>query len=264
MTYATFHLIFTLPALLVAGWFGARPPGDENRLPLTRWGVVLLALIAFVYTTPWDAELIERGVWFYGEGVVTATVNGIPLGEYAFFIIQSVLAGFILHALARRLPNALGADMPPTFGEQQARWAGIGIALQLTLFGILCLTHPPTFYLGAILAWAGPVLLFQWAVGGHYLWRMRGILSGAVFIATAWLWLVDRIAIGMGLWQFSPELTTGLAFFGLPIEEAAFFLVTNIMVGQGLVLYYQAVLAWNPQASLARNLALLTNGHAEG
>ena len=48
--------------------------------------------------------------------------------------------------------------------------------------------------------------------------------------------ICDRLAIGLGIWEISPQYTTGWHLFGLPIEEAVFFLITNLMVVQGLAL----------------------------
>jgi lycopene cyclase domain-containing protein len=46
------------------------------------------------------------------------------------------------------------------------------------------------------------------------------------------------VALSVGLWRLSGRYTTGLAVAGLPVEEGAFFLVTNLFVVQGLVLLW--------------------------
>lgn len=76
----------------------------------------------------------------------------------------------------------------------------------------------------------------QWAYGGHHLWRLRRVIAVAVAAPTLYLWIADRIALALSIWHISDQFTTGLALFGLPIEEALFFLVTNMLVVQGLVL----------------------------
>jgi lycopene cyclase domain-containing protein len=55
-------------------------------------------------------------------------------------------------------------------------------------------------------------------------------------VPTLYLWVIDRIAIGNGIWRISDAYTTGIQLFGLPIEEATFFLVTNLLVVQGISL----------------------------
>ena len=69
------------------------------------------------------------------------------------------------------------------------------------------------------------------------MWRYRSTVVWAVAVPTVYLWICDRIAIGLGVWQISERYTTGLGVGGLPIEEAVFFLITNVMVVQGLVLF---------------------------
>ena len=64
-------------------------------------GIALICLIALVYTTPWDNYLIRQGVWSYPEGVVLGTIGYVPIEEYGFMILQSMLGG-ILCALTHR------------------------------------------------------------------------------------------------------------------------------------------------------------------
>lgn len=99
------------------------------------------------------------------------------------------------------------------------------------------LRSPSTLYLGLILAWAAPILSLQWVIGAATLWGMKRIWLMGVLVPTVYLWVIDRIAIANGIWQISDTYTTGLQLFGLPIEEATFFLVTNLLVVQGLILF---------------------------
>lgn len=63
MTYLQFHLVFLLPPLLLLGALTRRA---ARRGELPRFGLAALALhalVAFLYTTPWDNYLVARGVW---------------------------------------------------------------------------------------------------------------------------------------------------------------------------------------------------------
>jgi lycopene cyclase domain-containing protein len=80
------------------------------------------------------------------------------------------------------------------------------------------------------------VLALQWGFSWRYLWERRDVLLAGVGVPTLYFCVVDRVAIGLGLWTISPRYTTGLAPAGLPVEEAVFFLVTTLFVVQGLVL----------------------------
>ena len=61
-------------------------------------------IIALLYTTPWDNYLVATGVWWYDPALVTGlTLGWVPIEEYTFFILQTLLAGLWLAFLARRL-----------------------------------------------------------------------------------------------------------------------------------------------------------------
>jgi hypothetical protein len=92
--------------------------------------------------------------------------------------------------------------------------------------------------------WAGPLLALQWAVGGGYLVRRRHEWTVAVAVPTLYLWFADRVAIGLGVWTISNTQTLGVYILGLPLEEATFFLVTNLLVIQGLVLFEWVMHRW--------------------
>src|SRR5512134_2281147 len=65
-------------------------------------------LLAVVYTTPWDNYLVATGVWYYNPELVTGWVIGyVPIEEYTFFILETILSGLWWWFLARRIPLAL-------------------------------------------------------------------------------------------------------------------------------------------------------------
>jgi lycopene cyclase domain-containing protein len=233
MTYLQFHFVFTLPALFILKLVGPRVHARDAAKAV--FSLVVIAVIAFVYTTPWDNYLVSTGVWGYGPGRVLATVGHVPVEEYMFFVIQPLLTGLLLFRLLwSRSESAFvrseGAPSP------RARWIGTAGFVAASLVGAALLAPEPTRYLALILVWACPVLAVQWAYGGHHLWRLRRVVAVAVAAPTLYLWVADRIALALGIWHISDRFTTGLALFGLPIEEALFFLVTNMLVVQGLVL----------------------------
>ena len=91
-------------------------------------------------------------------------------------------------------------------------------------------------YLLLVVMWAVPVLAVQWLAGPGCLWAHRRLLLTAVGAASLYLSVADAVAIANGIWTISPQRTLGLRLGPLPIEEALFFLVTNAMVVQALVL----------------------------
>lgn len=236
-TYLAVHLIFILPPMfLVATLAYARDRATWGRVPFV--GVVVILLLAVVYTTPWDNLLIERGVWWYADGVTAATLGAVPLGEFLFFLLQPILVALWLYNL----------DIP-THGSlrlsRRTRLAGLAAGIAVGALGAgLLVAGPSTVYLGAILAWGGPILAIQWAFGWPHLIRARRAVALGIGVPTAYLWFVDWYAISNGLWTISPTYTVGIAPFGLPIEEMIFFLMTNVFIVQGLVLYLWLVEQW--------------------
>ena len=237
LTYLQYHLVFSLPVILLT-WYLA-PRYDRVRRRRSAAGIVILVTIAFIYTTPWGSYMIRTGVWWYGEGAVLFRALSIPLGEYLYFAIQTVIVAFVLHRI--------GFD--PTFREgdfaRGPRIAGAAVGIGLCLLGLWLVTLDASYrYLGGLIAWVGPVLALQWSVGGGYLIRTAPMWLSATMVPTVYFWVVDRIAIEMGTWVISTEFTTGVAPLGLPIEEALFFTCASLMTVNGLVLY-EWVLDWN-------------------
>jgi lycopene cyclase domain-containing protein len=90
--------------------------------------------------------------------------------------------------------------------------------------------------MGLVLAWASPLLAGMWLYDGQTLWAHRRTLFIAVGIPTLYLWVGDAVAIASGIWTISPTFTLGLSPLGLPVEEATFFLMTNLLVVKGILL----------------------------
>lgn len=267
MTYLEFHVYFTLPATAIGlgAWLAtsrwpitareqsadpaeSEAPSSVANLTVDTDGagrplvpasaLALVAVLAFIYTLPWDHLLIRWGVWGYPPGRVAATIFGVPLEECAFFLIQPVLAGSWTVVLARIGGAALRAGPRIASGRAVSAWSPVGAAagLAVTAAGAGLLLRTETLYLGMILAWSGPVLALQWGLAGRLLLRQLRLLILAVAAASIYLWIADRIAIGAEIWHISETYTTGFVPLGLPVEEAVFFLVTNVLVVQGLLM----------------------------
>lgn len=231
MSYATFHLVFLIPPILLL-W--ATLPQSLSSLGGWRaqWALPLISIIAFTYTTPWDNYLVARNVWWYGPDRVLATIGYVPVEEYAFFLLQPILTGlFTFQYLARWHPDAK---------RRSATGGGFGTLLfgGLALLGavLLVIEAEHGLYLGLILAWACPLLAGMWLYDGETLWAHRTTLLYAIGIPTLYLWVADATAIASGIWTIADAYTVGLAPLGLPLEEATFFLMTNCLVVKGILL----------------------------
>jgi lycopene beta-cyclase len=229
MTYLQFHLVFLLPPLAFLAVPVARIVREHPRLG---FGVGVLVVAAYVWTTPWDNYLVATEVWGYGQGRVLATIGYVPVEEYAFFGLQTLLAGAVTMVALRRR-DLLDRSEPTerASGRTVAWWAAAGVgAAALTLVDA-------TRYLGLILLWIVPPLALQWWYGGRWLAeRLRQVWPWLAAL-TVYLWIADGYAIANGIWSISERYTTGIRLGPLPLEEATFFLVTNLVVAQGLILF---------------------------
>ena len=237
MTYLQFLIVFLILPIVAFCVYHTRKDDGTYALSSYKW-VAALSIIAFVYTTPWDNYLVYRGVWYYGAERVIGTIAYVPLEEYLFFLLQPILTGAWLLAVLR------GSKSEPHVQSgtlhlgsrplQLAFWAGVLVAGVALLYASQ--THPEYTYLGLILAWASPVLIgMAWLSADTFSVHRRAWIWG-VSIPTLYLWIADRYAIGAGIWDISDRYSLDWDPLGLPVEEAVFFLVTNILVVQGLLM----------------------------
>ena len=242
MTYLQFHFVFTLPAiglLLLLTWRDLRSGLPFNGLSergtrFSLWAIAMHVALAILYTTPWDNYLVYREVWGYPPGRVLFTLGYVPFEEYLFFVLQAVLTSLFLFWLSRRWRGKPRQLTPER--RTRVRVGGFGLFLLLGAFGVICLSFDWGTYLGLILVWAVPVFLLQWGYGGDLLLERWRFVATAAIIPDFYLWCADLIAIRLNIWWISPELSTGLKIFGLPIEESIFFVVTNLFLVFGLTL----------------------------
>lgn len=239
LTYLSFLAVFLLVPLAAVGVAaGFRTNPHRPSLAVRAGGTAVIVVVALAYTTPWDNLLIAEGVWRYGEGRVVGRIWLAPIEEYLFIALQSVLVATWTFENSGHVDASVGHTW-------RDRTVGMLAGLAVTAAGVALVFGPQsTFYLGAIVAWAGPVLALQWAVGWRYLLAVRWRVAGAIAVPTAYLWVADWVAIRNGVWIISPDHTTGLALAGLPIEEMTFFLVTSTFVVQGLVLLRWVIARW--------------------
>lgn len=249
MTYFEFLLCFVVPPILVLTVF-ARPKARH-------WiGIGILAIITYVWTTPWDNYLVASGVWAYRPDQVSGLVLGyVPIEEYTFFGLQAILGSLWTLSLQRLTPVE-GSDRPSRFTSLLAitlAWslgpilaAVLGLASQIPTSDVVA-THawPPlpfgqANYLILILVWAVPVIIGQWVIGQSIFRKRFGVWALGWLVPTLYLSVSDSVAIAAGVWHILPTQSLGwlipLGSAGLPFEEGVFFLVTSMLVTQGFVL----------------------------
>lgn len=112
MTYARFLFVFLFLPILALALALRRHVRRPQGIAL-----VLVCLLAFVYTTPWDNYAAHKRLWTFDSRFVLGPpwwFGYLPLEEYLFYFGEAVFVCLVLVALAR-VP-ALAP--PPSAGEK--------------------------------------------------------------------------------------------------------------------------------------------------
>lgn len=242
MTYFGFLLRFLVPPILVfliiAYWDYRRNKQihgfrDGGRVWI---GIALHVLLAVVYTTPWDNYLVATGVWYYNPDLVTGILLGyVPIEEYTFFVLETILAGLWWWFLARRLSTFAKTFRPNSLLVYLSTCA---LALLWVLFTYVVFFGSHTWtYLSIIFFWALPPIILQVLFGADILWHYRKLIFWGVIVPGIYLSWIDIVALNDTTWSISTSQTTGILFFGiLPLEEVVFFFITNVLITFGMTL----------------------------
>ena len=233
LTYFDIHTLFMVipTAAFFRHW---RRQADAMPTMRGLGGILLLALLASIWTMPWDNLMVLWGVWTYPDDVVLGKVFYIPIEEQLFFVIQPLFTGMWFLMLYPR-----GLHRPGRESALTTRLISFLFALVLGLFAYTQCSSPTWLYLGSFIAWFSIPIAIQWGFGSHLLlgwWRQ--IILGTI-PPTLYLCILDSFAIDHRVWSISSEHVVGLYVGALPIEEVIFFLFTNLLVIQGLALLYE-------------------------
>jgi lycopene cyclase domain-containing protein len=92
-------------------------------------------------------------------------------------------------------------------------------------------------YFALELVWAGPIVVMQWLLGLDVLLRRWKVWLPGILLPSLYLTFADSFAIGSHTWTINPDLSLNIFLpLGVPLEELLFFLLTNALVVQGLIL----------------------------
>ncbi|OTB03982.1 hypothetical protein M426DRAFT_12066 [Hypoxylon sp. CI-4A] len=240
--YALVHLKYTLP---LAGLltFVLRPV--LTRLDLYK--TLTLIFIAFFATLPWDAYLIRHGVWTYPpDAIVGPRLFGIPAEELFFFVIQTYITSMLYILLNKPILHAqfLTSRDDSSPNARKIRDWGIYFLVGCIATGIFLVRKGGEgTYLGLILAWACPFILMTWTFSGYFLIRLPLACIATPMIApTLYLWVIDELALGRGTWVIESGTKLNWCVWGsLELEEAIFFLVTNVLIVFGMAAFDRAL-----------------------
>lgn len=240
MSYGGFLALWLLPPLLtlfVAIAYKPFPslPRFYPRSFSLLWA--FLVTVALLYTTPWDNYLVAKRIWTYpAERVWGIRLGWVPLEEYLFFVLQTTLTALWLEGLVRwKGAKWLSARDNPLV------WSVVGVGfvlMGLTAWGIfLGKEWTRGTYWVLISGWALPVIGGQLILARKVIGYYRRYVVVGIAVPTFYLWVADTWAIREGIWHITEATSLGVALpGGLPIEEALFFAVTNVMVAGGWLL----------------------------
>jgi len=245
LTYLSVLLFFILVPLiinvlyLVYRHYSHTSVGIPNNLVKTSryfTTIIILTIIALLYTTPWDNFLVANKIWYYDANKVIGIVIGyVPIEEYTFFVLQTLLVSFFIFTYIKTL-NLNSTD------ERERKDIRVISTILLLLIWLTAIFSyiseiNALVYMNLILIWALPPIILQLMYGADILWAKKRPLVLFILISTAYLSIVDALAISANIWTISLNTSTGILIGGiLPIEEMVFFLVTNVLIIFGLTL----------------------------
>ncbi|KZV73704.1 terpenoid synthase [Peniophora sp. CONT] len=232
--YATVHLVYTIPPALFLWRFFHRIRSARDVF-LT----IFLVTVAMVATTPWDSYLIRTNVWTYPpDAVLGPKLFDIPAEEVFFFFIQTYITSQLYLLASKPVLHPVYLPRPRNNASTLSQVVGGSTIAALCALGLYLLTIGGEYtYLALILSWACSFMLFLWIMTSSHIVALP-LTSTLLPIAipTLYLWIVDTFALQRGTWAIVPGTKTGLYVWPhLELEEALFFLVTNIMIVFGLV-----------------------------
>lgn len=105
LTYFRFLVWFVVPPLLVVLWKYRRPLVQQ-----ATWRELLpLLLVVYLAASPWDNLAAAGGLWWFPEGkTLGLKIAHLPIEEYAFFGLQTLLTGVWAGSrLVRRLSSTV-------------------------------------------------------------------------------------------------------------------------------------------------------------
>jgi lycopene cyclase domain-containing protein len=243
MTYFQFLGLFLgLPILFLSVFifyqYNHKSTRSTGRIDRLFWIVLAVhVILAVLYTTPWDNYLVATGVWYYNPGLVIGFRLGwVPIEEYIFFVLQTILCGLMIWVISHR---SVDAEVRLSPMRHRVRYFPVILAGTLWVGSLFVLTDDwlEVRYLSLILFWALPPVIAQFAIGGDILWKNRYMVIPTILLATAYLGFADRFAIDAGTWTIASGQSLNILIFGkLPIEELLFFLFTDMLVVHGITL----------------------------
>lgn len=233
------HLYFTIP---IAGILTLI---SYPILNIRHWYLsTILISISAIMAIPWNSYLIRHHVWTYPPtAVIGLTLWSKPVEELLFFVIQTYNTSLLYQLLNKPLPHAqylLSSSQIATVMHRLLQMVILGLAL--VGFWMVS-TGGQLTYLGLILSWACPFALLSWSIGGLFMMALSWTSTIVpIALPTLYFWLVDEMALRRETWVIESGTKLGVTVWGsLEVEEAIFFLATNVLTIFGLSAFDKAL-----------------------
>lgn len=232
------HLFYTIPPAVVLTVL-YRPLFTT----IDAYKIAFLIAIAIVSTTPWDCYLISQNIWTYPPSVIIGPrLFLIPIEELFFFGIQTYNTSLLYLLFSKPVFHPI--YLRRNSGHDSFRFLGQSLlTLSIVLGGLMVWVGKSGTYLGLILAWAGPFALLLLSLSSQLIFTLPYTSTLLpIAIPTVYLWIVDTLALKRGTWSIQSGTKLGIYIWdGLEIEEAVFFLATNVLIVFGLVAFDHAL-----------------------
>ena len=242
MTYLEYLLLFIVfPSLIILILL----IGSKGQYPIPKMiliiSIVSLSVIAFVYTTPWDNYLVANSIWTYNSSKIIGIIFGyVPFEEYMFFILETVFVSLFFSLFIQLRLIEIPEESSIHFSQTK-----ILILLFLSLIWIISLItfimgFNRLLYFNLLVLWAIPPIFLQLFIGWDVISYNKSKIGIIVLVLGSYLSITDAYAINTGIWSISKEFTTGIIFYGLPLEEMLFFFSTVMLIifGQLLIRFF--------------------------
>lgn len=261
MTYFGFLAVFVVLPILALWTVAIADTRRGIGLPAhmrswhAHWIMLAHVIVAVLYTTPWDNYLVATRVWWYDPALVTGLVIWyVPIEEYTFFVLMTLLTGSWLLLILRHKPEQAPA---PANGVRLRQVSTLAVfAVWLIFVALLVVGWRAGTYMALLFVWALPPIMLQTAFGADILWRNRRAVLLTVVPMTLYLSAADKLAISSGTWTINPEQTVNILLLGrLPLEEFLFFFIVNVLITFGMTL----VMSVESKARATRYVMALRN-----
>lgn len=193
--------------------------------------LLFVSLIAFSATSLWDNYAVYSGIWFFPEErTLGIKLFYVPIEEYMFFFLQTYTTG-LFQLLYMKLYRKIKTRNLKNFS------ASSNSLLFLKSDEVIKLPFGEMNYLFHLLSWAGFFIFIQYLFGRKKIFKYKDFIFFPSIIMTVYFSVCDSISIGHGIWSFDKTQTIGTLVYNVPLEEIIFFLCTNLLITEAMILF---------------------------